>query len=541
MSDEELNKTIEKLKKEVPSKIVTARIKIIKTSIWTQEEDEILARAVKKHNGQDWNVISNYLKNKSYMQCLHRWSKVLNPKLKKGAWSKKEDSLLFQATLQYGTNAWTKVAKTIATRNSKQCRERWKNQLNPKLKHGGWSQEEDCLIQTKQKELGNKWSVIETFLPHRSTNMIKNRFNSLQKRKKKTPLRKRVTQTPNRNGKKKVARRITFGSAKKKKKIKLLSQNEEKLKNVRNNNKLNLKKEISTNNQCNQEKDNGFTHKDPKSEPNLVLYNNMSIDSGDEKEKNNNYYNENSYVNFHGENDFFYTNSNKEGIKIRIKKENPYKNEKPDLGNNIDPNKGKYQKNKIHSVSEDENVSRNQKESESDFNLDRDSESESDTDSDSDFTINEKKYNHKKRIPTTRKTRLQKRLRKEKFEKFNRTKNTKPKLKVKDNLPKTREQPNVIKRAIPFELEIKNINGMNKKKYKISQATPPDFNKISNQNNNSNHLIDNQTPSYYKDNKNKYKNIEELINILNQLINENQKNTFTKNPNLIPNILKKNI
>lgn len=44
--------------------------------------------AVNIHDGKNWKKIASYFPNKSEVQCLHRWQKVLNPDLYKGPWTK---------------------------------------------------------------------------------------------------------------------------------------------------------------------------------------------------------------------------------------------------------------------------------------------------------------------------------------------------------------------------------------------------------------------------------------------------------------------
>ena len=38
-------------------------------------------------NGKNWKLVANYLVGKTEVQCLHRWTKVLNPSLTKGPWT----------------------------------------------------------------------------------------------------------------------------------------------------------------------------------------------------------------------------------------------------------------------------------------------------------------------------------------------------------------------------------------------------------------------------------------------------------------------
>lgn len=54
----------------------------------------MLEEAVKKYKGKSWKKIATMLKGRTDVQCLHRWQKVLNPKLIKGPWTELEDKLV---------------------------------------------------------------------------------------------------------------------------------------------------------------------------------------------------------------------------------------------------------------------------------------------------------------------------------------------------------------------------------------------------------------------------------------------------------------
>ena len=96
----------------------------------------------------------------------------------RGSWTQVEDDLLMGAVQQFGPKKWTEVAKMVPTRTSKQCRERWFNRLSPELKHDPFEPWEDEIILQRQKEIGNRWSLIARQLPGRSPNAIKNRWYS---------------------------------------------------------------------------------------------------------------------------------------------------------------------------------------------------------------------------------------------------------------------------------------------------------------------------------------------------------------------------
>ena len=57
---------------------------------WSALEDSQLRAAVLDHKGKNWKNIAKaaFGDSKSDVQCLHRWQKVLDPKLVKGPWTK---------------------------------------------------------------------------------------------------------------------------------------------------------------------------------------------------------------------------------------------------------------------------------------------------------------------------------------------------------------------------------------------------------------------------------------------------------------------
>jgi hypothetical protein len=44
-------------------------------------------RAVRENKGKNWKLIAQNVEGKTEVQCLHRWTKVLNPSLQKGPWT----------------------------------------------------------------------------------------------------------------------------------------------------------------------------------------------------------------------------------------------------------------------------------------------------------------------------------------------------------------------------------------------------------------------------------------------------------------------
>lgn len=172
---------------------------------WTEEEDQLLKAAVVKLGARQWKVVALSVPGRTHTQCLQRWNKVLKPGLRKGPWTVKEDEhlrKLVELELPKAKEAasrcaeqntevdpaslisWSSIAEAIPGRSIKQCRERWCYNLNPVIKKGSWTPEEDALLLALQKKNGNRWAQIARLIPGRTEHTVKTRFRSILRARK---------------------------------------------------------------------------------------------------------------------------------------------------------------------------------------------------------------------------------------------------------------------------------------------------------------------------------------------------------------------
>eukprot|EP01047_Picozoa_sp_COSAG01_P087663 COSAG01_NODE_20271_length_962_cov_1.500579_1_plen_187_part_10 len=184
-------------------------------------QDATLRKSVAQCGGRNWKKIAEDLSNKTDVQCLHRWQKVLNPELVKGPWQKEvrdgmsaalartmwmrrtdrienlslalqEDDMVRKLVAMHGAKKWSFISSHLPGRIGKQCRERyryrtasvqcyqmlllvddvrsslirrmemvgadrWHNHLNPEIRKCPWTPEEEEELLAAHARMGNKW------------------------------------------------------------------------------------------------------------------------------------------------------------------------------------------------------------------------------------------------------------------------------------------------------------------------------------------------------------------------------------------------
>ena len=105
--------------------------------------------------------------------------------VKKGPWSEMEDKRLLDLVSYHGAESWMDISKEHGSRNAKQCRERYHQNLKSSINRGPITPEEGVAIERYHAEKGPKWAEIARALGGRSDNQVKNWYNGQKNRRTK--------------------------------------------------------------------------------------------------------------------------------------------------------------------------------------------------------------------------------------------------------------------------------------------------------------------------------------------------------------------
>lgn len=147
--------------------------------------------------------------------------------------STEEDSILQQCVLKYGTHNWDLISQHLPNRNGRQCKERWCTYLSPEVNRTPWSSEEDALLYDLVQKYGKKWGILMTFFHNRTTNNVKNRWNTIMRKSQMIGIdqinKKNFMETG-----KKIVSRCTRTTFQKEKSSKAVENNPQELFSLRN-------------------------------------------------------------------------------------------------------------------------------------------------------------------------------------------------------------------------------------------------------------------------------------------------------------------
>ncbi|CAJ0643538.1 6817_t:CDS:2, partial [Entrophospora sp. SA101] len=163
---------------------------------WTEEEDELLKAAINIYGPHKWSLIAAHVPNRTPMQCSTRWLGALNPTIHKGRWTPEEDSLLKEAVGEYlnlldsdghpQPIPWNKIAQRIPHRTGIQCQARWSEALDPSVRKGKWSPDEDEILKDGVRRYGRCWIRIAELIDGRTQRQCRTRWVQIRNKQAKS-------------------------------------------------------------------------------------------------------------------------------------------------------------------------------------------------------------------------------------------------------------------------------------------------------------------------------------------------------------------
>lgn len=163
-------------------------------NLWTPEDDQQLIQFLMKLTGVskvedikadevEWEVVASGLskdRTRKTKDFKKRWTTSLDPNLRKGKWTKDEDNLLIEAYEKFGP-AWQRVSNYLGTRTTDQCAKRYTEVLDPKTKDrlNPWTREEELLLVRQIGIHGTKWRTVAAHFDNRPALTCRNKWRSI--------------------------------------------------------------------------------------------------------------------------------------------------------------------------------------------------------------------------------------------------------------------------------------------------------------------------------------------------------------------------
>ncbi|XP_013415763.1 uncharacterized protein LOC106177515 [Lingula anatina] len=170
-------------------KEIQSRIKDIdqKISDIQKTSDKKIFESLENCETIDWMKIANihFEGNRTASDCLNAWKNVLHPDINKKKWTADEDKKLKEIVESFEERNWGHIAEALGTgRSSFMCLQRYQQKLNPLMRGGPFTPEEDELLRevVAYSQVGNMvhWVQVVYYMEGRSVYQCKKRWEQLE-------------------------------------------------------------------------------------------------------------------------------------------------------------------------------------------------------------------------------------------------------------------------------------------------------------------------------------------------------------------------
>jgi hypothetical protein len=155
----------------------------VKVPLDKDESDKIIEviNLCRIGNYVPWNQVMYFIQYHSLHQIKWQWQKYCSEQRDTSNWSQQEDYLLLRAVRKYGERDWCRVAECVPGRTNKSCRERYIMRLKSCTRAiGSWRKFEDKQLMSLVERFGTNWSLIASYLPERNCHQARNRYELLK-------------------------------------------------------------------------------------------------------------------------------------------------------------------------------------------------------------------------------------------------------------------------------------------------------------------------------------------------------------------------
>lgn len=129
------------------------RLSKIPGAQWTNREEVLLQEGVSIYGNTgrhgEWQKIAEHVGSRTSVQCMHKWSRSMNPNIRHGRWTEKDKDRLMEAVQAIGEGNWRAIADMAfsGARTPDQCRQRYTQiKAATEFSHGRWTEIEDQML-----------------------------------------------------------------------------------------------------------------------------------------------------------------------------------------------------------------------------------------------------------------------------------------------------------------------------------------------------------------------------------------------------------